>query len=65
MAKILTAIFGANNRNTTVAGIGALLVVVGSLLSTGHVSEEALAAALGFLGLGSLAARDGGTGSDT
>ena len=35
MAKILTAIFGANNRNTTVAGIGALLVVVGSLLSTG------------------------------
>ncbi len=65
MGGFLTALFGKNGRNTTISGIGAILVVVGSLMSTGEVPEGALALALGFLGVGQLAARDGGNGSDT
>lgn len=64
MSKIIKAIFGGKNNNTTIAGVGAILVVVGSLLTTGEVPDEALAAAMSFLGLGQMAARDGGNGSD-
>lgn len=60
MGKLIQAFAG--NYVTTIAGVGIVLGVVAEVLQGGELDVEKLT--LGLAGMGLMAARDGGTGSN-